>query len=348
MRKYVPAIIGAAAGAALVLLFAAPDVRPMISYAFAQPAANNAADYHALELFGKVFDVVRADYVDKPDDQKLVASALSGMITGLDPHSSYMDAKSFTDMQVDTSGEFGGLGMELTAENGVVKVVSPDRQYAGIEGRHPRRRRHHQGRRRADQRHGPRSGRHQAARADRQPGQAGNRPQEPVRSNRGDAHARHHQGGLGPPSRRGRQCRLHPHPAVQQPGRRRDEDGDQGYRGEGSRAAAQGLHPRPAQQSGRPARSGRGDIRCVPQAGEIVSIRGRDPTIPTLRRQGRRSNRRQAAHRPGQRRLGLGVGNRRRRPAGSEARDAFSARDRSARVRCRPSFRSAKATARCA
>jgi carboxyl-terminal processing protease len=125
MRKYVPAIIGAAAGAALVLLFAAPDVLPTISYAFAQPAANNAADYHALELFGKVFDVVRADYVDKPDDQKLVASALSGMITGLDPHSSYMDAKSFTDMQVDTSGEFGGLGMELTAENGVVKVVSP-------------------------------------------------------------------------------------------------------------------------------------------------------------------------------------------------------------------------------
>ena len=72
-----------------------------------------------------MFDIVRADYVDKPDDQKLIASAINGMVTGLDPHSSYMDAKSFNEMQADTSGEFGGLGMELTVDDGLIKVVSP-------------------------------------------------------------------------------------------------------------------------------------------------------------------------------------------------------------------------------
>lgn len=77
------------------------------------------------QTFGKVFDIVRADYVEKPDDQKLVASAIGGMLTGLDPHSSYMDAEIFKDMQANTSGEFGGLGMELTVDGGVVKVVSP-------------------------------------------------------------------------------------------------------------------------------------------------------------------------------------------------------------------------------
>ena len=95
------------------------------SSAIARPATNISNDYRELELFGKVFDIVRADYVDKPDDQKLITSAINGMVTGLDPHSSYMDAKSFDEMQVDTSGEFGGLGMELTVDNGLIKVVSP-------------------------------------------------------------------------------------------------------------------------------------------------------------------------------------------------------------------------------
>ena len=125
IRWFVPAIIGAAAGAALVLLATGSDIIPNISSAIARPAASISNDYRSLELFGKVFDVVRADYVDKPDDQKLIVSAINGMITGLDPHSSYMDAKSFNDMQAETSGEFGGLGMEVVAENGLVKVVSP-------------------------------------------------------------------------------------------------------------------------------------------------------------------------------------------------------------------------------
>ena len=125
MRWLVPATIGAAAGAALVLLIAASGFVPNISSAIARPAASISNDYRELELFGKVFDLVRADYVDKPDGQKLILSAINGMVTGLDPHSSYMDAKSFEEMQSDTSGEFGGLGMELTIDNGLVKVVSP-------------------------------------------------------------------------------------------------------------------------------------------------------------------------------------------------------------------------------
>jgi carboxyl-terminal processing protease len=85
-----------------------------------------AADtYRQLNLFGDVFERVRADYVEKPDDSKLVESAINGMLAGLDPHSSYMDPKSFRDMQVQTRGEFGGLGIEVTMEDGLVKVVTP-------------------------------------------------------------------------------------------------------------------------------------------------------------------------------------------------------------------------------
>ena len=72
-----------------------------------------------------MFERVRADYVEKPDDAKLVESAINGMLAGLDPHSSYMDAKSFRDMQVQTRGEFGGLGIEVTMEDGLIKVVAP-------------------------------------------------------------------------------------------------------------------------------------------------------------------------------------------------------------------------------
>jgi carboxyl-terminal processing protease len=81
--------------------------------------------YKQLNLFGEVFERVRADYVEKPDDSKLVQSAINGMLAGLDPHSSYMDPNSFRDIQVQTRGEFGGLGIEVTIEDGLVKVVAP-------------------------------------------------------------------------------------------------------------------------------------------------------------------------------------------------------------------------------
>jgi carboxyl-terminal processing protease len=92
------------------------------------PLTSNAADsdtYHQLNLFGDVFERVRADYVEKVDDSKLIEAAINGMLTSLDPHSSYMNPKNYREMQIQTRGEFGGLGIEVTMENGVVKVVTP-------------------------------------------------------------------------------------------------------------------------------------------------------------------------------------------------------------------------------
>ena len=90
-------------------------------------AAGAAASdtYRTLNLFGDVFERVRADYVEKPDDSKLVKSAINGMLAGLDPHSGYMTPSSFRDIQVQTRGEFGGLGIEVTMEDGLIKVVAP-------------------------------------------------------------------------------------------------------------------------------------------------------------------------------------------------------------------------------
>lgn len=88
-------------------------------------STDSASTYELLNLFGEVFDRVRSDYVEPVSDQKLIESALNGMLTSLDPHSSYMNEKSFDDMKVQTKGEFGGLGIEVTMDNGLVKVVSP-------------------------------------------------------------------------------------------------------------------------------------------------------------------------------------------------------------------------------
>ena len=124
----------------------ATQPRMILIGARAQAAA--ADTYRQLNLFGDVFERVRADYVEKPDDGKLIESAINGMLAGLDPHSSYMDAKSFRDMQVQTRGEFGGLGIEVTMEEGLIKVVAPiddtPAAKAGVHGQRP----HHQARRR--------------------------------------------------------------------------------------------------------------------------------------------------------------------------------------------------------
>ncbi|MBI4275880.1 MAG: S41 family peptidase [Rhizobiales bacterium] len=123
MRKTILVLLGAATGAALTLLAIQP--RSVLTGFSAKAAAAASDTYRQLNLFGDVFERVRSDYVEKPEDSKLVESAINGMLAGLDPHSSYMDAKSFRDMQVQTRGEFGGLGIEVTMEEGLVKVVSP-------------------------------------------------------------------------------------------------------------------------------------------------------------------------------------------------------------------------------
>src|SRR3954452_19466641 len=122
MRKNVQFFLGAAAGASLTLLVAAPQ--GALSGAVSKAAA--AADtYSQLNLFGEVFERVRASYVEKPDDTKLVEGAINGMVTSLDPHSRYMNDKAWRDMQETTSGEFGGLGIEVTMQDGFVKVIAP-------------------------------------------------------------------------------------------------------------------------------------------------------------------------------------------------------------------------------
>ncbi len=107
----------AAAVAAVVLLSLRQDL--------GAASPNSTETYKQLNLFGEVFERVRADYVDDVSDNSLVESAINGMLTSLDPHSNYLNTKNFNDMKVQTRGEFGGLGIEVSMENGLVKVVSP-------------------------------------------------------------------------------------------------------------------------------------------------------------------------------------------------------------------------------
>ncbi|MCA1362026.1 S41 family peptidase [Bradyrhizobium sp. IC3069] len=121
MRKTLLFPLGALTGACLTLLVASPQ-----GGVWAARAAVSAGDaYSQLNLFGAVFERVKASYVEKPDNAKLIEGAITGMVTSLDPHSRYMNAKAWTEMQETTSGEFGGLGIEVTMEDGLVKVVSP-------------------------------------------------------------------------------------------------------------------------------------------------------------------------------------------------------------------------------
>src|SRR5436190_12689061 len=108
----------AAAAAALLVFTPGPDFG-------AATNTNTAETYKQLTLFGDVFEQVRKDYVDDVADDTLVEGAINGMLTALDPHSNYLNSKNFNDMKVQTRGEFGGLGIEVSMENGLVKVVSP-------------------------------------------------------------------------------------------------------------------------------------------------------------------------------------------------------------------------------
>jgi len=114
--------LAAASAAIMVFLLAPPGLaadQPK------QDTQSSSETYRQLDLFGEVFERVRGDYVEQVSDQQLIEAAINGMLTALDPHSSYMNAKSFQDMQVQVQGQFGGLGIEVTMENGFVKVVSP-------------------------------------------------------------------------------------------------------------------------------------------------------------------------------------------------------------------------------
>ncbi len=113
MRFLIPA------AAAVLVLTAIPASLPTVK------AQENESTYEQLKLFGDVFERVRSDYVEGVSDEQLIEAAIRGMLSHLDPHSSYLDPDSFGDMRVQTRGEFGGLGIEVTMESGVIKVVSP-------------------------------------------------------------------------------------------------------------------------------------------------------------------------------------------------------------------------------
>ena len=219
-----------------------------------QSAFAAATDtYRQLNLFGDVFEKIRNDYVEKPDESKLIEAAINGMLSSLDPHSSYMDAKAYRDMQVQTNGEFGGLGIEVTQEDGLIKVVSPIDDTPASKA-------------------GVMSGDIITAIDD-----------DSTQGMTLDQAVDKMRGAINSPvklkimrgaskevkefkivrdvikvqsvrvARRGRRHRLHPHHPIHRPDRRRAEGGD-GQAAHRPRRQAQGLHSRPAQQPRRPAR----------------------------------------------------------------------------------------------
>ncbi|QPF81991.1 S41 family peptidase [Bradyrhizobium genosp. L] len=123
MRKHVGFFLGTVAGACLTVLVTSPQGAHLVG--IARAAAHSDNTYSQLNLFGEVFEKVKSDYVEKPEDSKLVEGAINGMISSLDPHSRYMNEKGWSEMQETTHGEFGGLGIEVTMEDGFIKVVAP-------------------------------------------------------------------------------------------------------------------------------------------------------------------------------------------------------------------------------
>ncbi len=118
MKKFLLAALGGTAVGVLVTTqFAGPLV--------AQEAEKKSSVYEQLDLFGDIFERIRAQYVEEVEAGELIEAAINGMLTSLDPHSSYLAPEDFEDMRTQTSGEFGGLGIEVTQEEGYVKVVSP-------------------------------------------------------------------------------------------------------------------------------------------------------------------------------------------------------------------------------
>jgi len=116
-----------ASAVAIMALLAAPVAITAWSQdkAESKPGSEKSELYQQLNLFGDVLERVRRDYVEPVDEKTLIENAINGMLSSLDPHSSYMNPKTYKDMQIQTKGEFGGLGIEVTMENGVIKVVSP-------------------------------------------------------------------------------------------------------------------------------------------------------------------------------------------------------------------------------
>ncbi|HWX90227.1 MAG TPA: PDZ domain-containing protein, partial [Rhizomicrobium sp.] len=114
MKKFALVGLGLVGGFAAAMI-ALPEAK----------GANDASAYGQLDLFSDAFERVRANYVRPVKDSELIDAAIQGMVSNLDPHSSYMDTKTYGDMQITTKGQFGGVGIEVTQEDGLIKVISP-------------------------------------------------------------------------------------------------------------------------------------------------------------------------------------------------------------------------------
>ena len=155
--------------------------------AVAQREAKLPIPYEDLQLLSAVFGRIKSDYVEPVSDEKLIKEAINGMVHGLDPHSDFLDAEAFKDLQISTQGKFGGLGIEVGVEDGVVTRHLADRGHAGVPRRHQVRRPHRQDRRHRDARHaavqGGRADARQAGHAGRADGRAQGR-RRPARRSR--------------------------------------------------------------------------------------------------------------------------------------------------------------------
>ncbi len=232
--------------------------------------------YTQLNLFGSVFERIKTSYVEKPDDSKLMEGAINGMISALDPHSRYMNEKGWSDMQETTHGEFGGLGIEVTMEDGLVKVVTPiddtpaaragilsgdvitqidDEVIQGMTLEQA-----------VNRMKGPANSKIRLKVARKGAGYA----------DRYCHRARDHPGAAGPLQDRRRRHRLHQDHPLQRADHRGPEKGDHQHLQGDPGGQARGLCHRPPQQSRRIARPGGvGDSSAFMSRGEVVSTRGR-------------------------------------------------------------------------
>ena len=264
MRKTSLIFLGAIAGAGLTLLATQPLT---VLRRIEREAAASSDTYQQLNLFGDVFERVRADYVEKPDDSKLVESAINGMLAGLDPHSSYMDPSSSArhagadPRRVRRTWHRGHDGRR-PGEGG-----RSDRRYARRQSRRDGQRHHHQARRRAGARPDAQSGGREDARPGEHQDQAHHHAQGSGQADRRDDRARRDPREVGALAQRRRRRRLYPHHAIQRADHRRPEKGDQRSDQPARRRQDQRLRHRSAQQSGRPARSGDFGLGCVPGQG---------------------------------------------------------------------------------
>ncbi len=129
MRQFGLVIFGAIVGIMLSLNFSAVANKETQQVLHPLPVEE-------LRAFTEVFGRIKSDYVEPVEDKKLITEAINGMLTGLDPHSAYLDSDAFKELQIGTQGEFGGLGIEVSMEDGFVKVISPIEDTPAFPRRH--------------------------------------------------------------------------------------------------------------------------------------------------------------------------------------------------------------------